>query len=58
MALANDDDVIKTFPSDRPRQDQPVANAHGPDAPDEGSAIRAVAVADRGGSSQPQASVS
>src|ERR1700758_3235166 len=60
MALANDDDVIKTFPSDRadqplrisvlprrPRRDRSVANAHGPDAPDEGSAIRAVAVADQ-----------
>jgi hypothetical protein len=47
MALANDDDVIKTFPSDRadqplrisilprrPRGDRSVANAHGPDAPD------------------------
>jgi Integrase core domain len=57
MALANDD-VIKTFPSDRadqplrisvlprrPRRDGSVANAHGPNAPDEGSAIRAVAVA-------------
>jgi hypothetical protein len=44
MALANDDDVIKTFPSDRadqPRRDRSVANAHRPDAPDEGSAIRA-----------------
>ena len=62
MALANDDDVIKTFPSDRadqplrisvlprrPRRDRSVANAHGPDAPDEGSAIRAVAVADQVG---------
>src|SRR5215471_18722552 len=60
MALANDDDVIKTFPSDRadqplrisvlprrPRRDRSVANAHGPDAPDEGSAIRAVAVVDQ-----------
>ena len=60
MALANDDDVIKTFPSDRadqplrisilprrPRGDRSVANAHGPDAPDDGSAIRAVAVADQ-----------
>jgi hypothetical protein len=54
MALANDDDVIKTFPSNRadqplrrPRRDRSVANAHGPDAPDEGSAIRAVAVADQ-----------
>jgi hypothetical protein len=60
MALANDDDVIKTFPSDRaakplrisvlprrPRRDRSVANAHGPDAPDEGSAIRALAVADQ-----------
>ena len=49
MTLANDDDVIKTFPSDRadqrPRRDRSVANAHGPDAPDEGSAIRAVAIA-------------
>jgi hypothetical protein len=57
MALANDDDVIKTFPSDRadqplrisvlprrPRRDRSVANPHGPDAPDEGSAIRAAAV--------------
>jgi hypothetical protein len=53
MALANDE-VIKTFPSDRadqplrmsvvprrPRRDWSVANAHGPDRPDEGSAIRA-----------------
>jgi hypothetical protein len=31
--------VIKTFPSDRgPRRDRSVANAQGPDAPDEGSA--------------------
>jgi hypothetical protein len=29
------------------RRDRSVANAHGPDAPDEGSAIRAVAVADQ-----------
>ena len=43
MPLANDDDVIKTFLSDG----RSVANAHGPDAPDEGSAIRAVAVADQ-----------
>jgi hypothetical protein len=55
MVLANDD-VIKTFPSDRadqplrisvlprrPRRDRSVANARGPHAPDEGSAIRAVA---------------
>ena len=60
MVLANDDDVIKTFPSDRAdqplrisvlqrrlRRDRSVANAHGPDAPDERSAIRAVAVADQ-----------
>ncbi len=60
MALGNDDDVIKTFPSDRadqplrisvlprrPRRDRSVANAHGPDAPDEVSAIRAVTVADQ-----------
>ncbi len=58
MALANADDVIKTFPSDRAdqaayrsakarRRDRSVANAHGPDAPDEGSASRAVAVADQ-----------
>jgi hypothetical protein len=40
MALANDGDVIKTFRSHR-------ADAHGPDAPDEGSAIGAVAVADQ-----------
>jgi hypothetical protein len=57
MVLANDD-VIKTFLSDRaisllsvlprrPRRDRSVANAHGPDAPDERSAIRAVAVADQ-----------
>jgi hypothetical protein len=31
----------------RPRRDRSVANAHGPDAPDEGSARRAVAVADQ-----------
>jgi hypothetical protein len=49
MALANDDDVIN-FPSHRadqplrisvlprrPRRDRSVANAYGPDAPDEGS---------------------
>ena len=60
MALANDDGVIKAFPSDRadqplrvsvlprrPRRNRSVADAHGPDAPDEGSAIRAVAVADQ-----------
>jgi hypothetical protein len=60
MALTNDDDVIKTFPSDRAdqplrisvlprrlRRDRSVTNAHGPDAPDEGSAIRVVAVADQ-----------
>jgi hypothetical protein len=60
MALANDDDVIKTLPADRadqplrisvlprrPRRDRSVVNAHGPDAPDEGSAICAVAVADQ-----------
>jgi hypothetical protein len=60
MALANDDDVIKTFPSDRadqplrisvlprrPRRDRSVTNAHGSDAPDEGSAIGAVTVADQ-----------
>jgi hypothetical protein len=48
MALANDDDVIKTFSSDRAdqplrisvlprrsRRDRSVANAHGPDAPDQ-----------------------
>jgi hypothetical protein len=31
----------------RPRRDRSVANAHGPDAPDEGSAIHAVAVTDQ-----------
>jgi hypothetical protein len=44
MALANDDDVVKTFPSvraDQRRRDRSVANAHGPDAPDEASTIRA-----------------
>jgi hypothetical protein len=51
IALANDDDVIKTFPSDRadprrPRRDCSVA-AHGLDAPHEGNAIRTVAVADQ-----------
>jgi hypothetical protein len=51
MALANDDDVIKTLPSNRvnqalrisvlprrPRRDRSVANAHNPDVQDEGSA--------------------
>jgi hypothetical protein len=57
MALANDDDVIKTFPSDpislsayplcQGDRAETGRDAQGLDAPDEGSAIRAVAVADQ-----------
>ena len=59
MALTKYDDVIKTFPSDRadqplrisvlpgrPRRGRSIPYAHRGNAPDEDSAIRAVAVAD------------